>query len=340
MLGVAENPVPMAEGAGGASPGVQPRRAASRILVGLGVLGVAVALAMALVVFVSMRDPVSAVVVAIVFGFPAALVVALGMALAMARDGGNRVTIITAAAPLPSTRFVLLDTARPTFEAFLHLVATASDADLREAAELERVPDWRRDRDPALLIERFRGSWAPTAADRRGSRERRALRRAQSVLGHAGMEAARGRARDAIDARSPSWPRMGLHRPLHAAAGAGIGLAAISTVLGLAGFLHPPADRALLLVGSVLAAGAILWGYLLPPSAADLRRVLDRAAVAHAAGDRLEDGHFAELTDGFYAVLEGRWRRGARPYGAWAGLFLTIAVLALMGAVLVPSRSP
>ena len=300
----------------------------------IGGVGVGFALLAAVMVFATMSDTASALVVAIAFGFPAALVVVVGRRLGRATDHRDQDGRRAAAHRVSSAEAAVPTSLRPSYETFLGLVASLSDADAREVAELERVPDWRRERDLSNLFEPFlRRMPDETVQGQRSARDRAALERTLFLLGREGVDAARRRARAALRAATPSWPRMRWHSPLHAAALVGVAVVATVVILSLGGILAPPADLAATIIGSAIAAAALLWSYLLPPSARDLRIVIERAAVAHAAGEPLEDDHFAQLADGFYAVLDGRWRRRPRPYGMWTCLFVGMAVLLLLGGI-------
>jgi hypothetical protein len=59
------------------------------------------------------------------------------------------------------------------------------------------------------------------------------------------------------------------------------------------------------------ARGSRAWlaDYLLPPSRRDIERLVEQVAVGHAASAGLSDRQFDQLVGGWYAVLEGRWRR-------------------------------
>lgn len=218
---------------------------------------------------------------------------------------------------------------RPTFAEFLSQLARLSDQQARELAEIERLLDWRRDHDLTTLVD------DDSVATLRRSRMEEAIESTRRTLGRDGSEAAQRRATEILAQRRPSWPGMGVHRPLHLVTWAGVAMAAIVLALDLSGVVTSgPAEMWLLVLAVTCAGGGALGSYLAPPSRQDLRSVVGHAAVAHAAGPALEDGHFAELAGGWYAVLEGRWSRGRRPYRVWGCLFASIIALALLGLVL------
>jgi hypothetical protein len=159
-----------------------------------------------------------------------------------------------------------------------------------------------------------------------------ATNEARRIVGPDAVEAAKRQATRTLTGLRLSWPGMRLHRPIRLAMWAS--LAASAVLL----FLRPTASDPATLVPLALLLGmaALAWlvTYLLPASEGDLRYVVELAAVAHVAGSSLPEEHFAQLSDGWYAVLEGRWRRGRRPYRAWGCLLTGIVAVVLVGVAL------
>jgi hypothetical protein len=225
-------------------------------------------------------------------------------------------------------------------EEFLDRLRWLRTEEARELAEVSRVLDWRNDRDLARLLE------IEEIGQASAERHRRALRAAGSVLGPDGLRATRSRARSALAQADVSWPGIDSGRRLRIVALVTAVLAALVAVLGAAGnpdveiTIDSPVALPAAVAAGLLAVsiGSAIIAYLLPPSRDDLRSVVENAAIAHAAGPGLSRVFFEELAGGWYAVLQGRWRRGPRPYFAWAALGLlllavlaTVVVLAALG---------
>jgi len=225
---------------------------------------------------------------------------------------------------------------RPTLDDFLGQVASLSSEQGRALAELARVPDWRRDRDIRSLIP-LPGPGGPqmgykAIAAEDATRSEAAIGEARRIVGNDAVAASRRKAAQALDGLRLSWPGMRLHGPVRVVMWASLVAAAILLVLD-----PTESDQGRLVVFVLLLSLAFLaWlaGYLLPPSEGDLRYVVELAAVAHVAGQSLADEHFSQLAGGWYAVLEGRWQRGSRPYRAWGCLLVGVVAVILLGVVL------
>jgi hypothetical protein len=198
-------------------------------------------------------------------------------------------------------------TERSTFRAFLSQLARLTNEEAREIGEVERVTDWRRDNDSSTLLDQeFVGvNW--------GVRQRHALEAARSGINSPSLNAGRREVKEILARMGKNWPGRRWHRPLAIVFWvAAIAMFALALGSGL-GFFGPEDEAwtlGLTVGAAFVAAGAALGRYLLPPSERDFRTVVDHAAIAHLAGPALDDDDFSQLAGGWYAVFEGRWRRG------------------------------
>lgn len=225
---------------------------------------------------------------------------------------------------------------RPSFDAFIKQLATLSSDEARALAEVARVPDWRRDRDiqnfVPVLGNGAQMGYGQIASDN-VDRSNDAVREARRIVGQDAVNAAKQQAARALAEQRLSWRGMRLHRPVRLVMWGCVAAAGVLFVLRPGG----PDDQAALLLFMVLvslAALSALAGYLLPPDHRDLRSVVELAAVAHIAGPDLAEEHFSQLAGGWYAVREGRWNRGHRPYRAWGCFFIGVAAVVILGVVL------
>ena len=220
---------------------------------------------------------------------------------------------------------------RPTFRAFLSQLARLTNEEAREIGEVERVTDWRRDSDwSTLLDQEFVGQdW--------GDRQRRALAAARRCIDAPSLSAGRREARETLARTGTTWPGRRWHRPLAIVfwvAAIAIFALVLGSGIGIFGSGDEPWTLGLTVGAVLVAVGAAIGRYLLPPSEGDLRTVVDHAAIAHLAGPALDDDAFSQLAGGWYAVLEGRWRRGKRPYAAWGWLLASALGLVILWLVL------
>jgi hypothetical protein len=229
-----------------------------------------------------------------------------------------------------------MDAARPSFDDFLRELEGLSSSQGRELAEIPRVPDWRRDRDVRNLVPALGGSGAVMGYKRiaaeDAARTEAALDEACRIIGQDAVSQARGRAAATLVGRGLAWPGMRSHLPAKVVLFGALAAAALL-------FMRNPwsAEQpwfAIFVLLTALALVAWLVGYLLPPGEGDLRRVVEYAAVAHAAGPDLPQEHFEQLAGGWYAVLEGRWRRGKRPYLLWGCVLSGILAVVLLGILM------
>jgi hypothetical protein len=290
--------------------------------------------------FEATNDGAKGLVVLVVFALPALVLIAAGRALE--RPPRRLSNARPASEPIEASREGLDDVDRDSSLAgLIAYIARLPDATARELADLERVPDWRRDRDPRLLIESFlRPDQRDTIAGQRAERVAAALRVAKAGAGRAEVARAVLLSRAALAVRAPRWRFMTMHRPLHVVTAVGVVTVVLAFALSVLEVLVSPADLALLVLGAAAAAAGALGAYLLPPSARDLQKVIEQVAAAFAAREYLADEHFRELTDGWFAVLEGRWSRGRRPYRAWLWLAAGVAVLVLLGVLVTLADTP
>jgi hypothetical protein len=227
-----------------------------------------------------------------------------------------------------------------TLEGFLARLRSLRTEEARELAEVSRVPDWRNDRDLARVLE------VEEIAQASADRHKRALRAAGDLLGPDRLKTTRSRARSALEQADVSWPGMDSVARLRIVALVTAVLAALVVVIGAGDkgdveiSLDSPVALPAAIAGGLLAVsiGSAIIAYLLPPSRSDLRSVVEDAAIAHAAGPGLSADHFEALAGGWYAVLQGRWHRGPRPYFAWValgllllGVLATVVLLAALG---------
>jgi hypothetical protein len=229
-----------------------------------------------------------------------------------------------------------MDAARPSLDDFLRQLTGLSSSQGRELAEIPRVPDWRRDRDIRNFVPTPGGSGAMMGykqiAAEDAARTEAALDDARRIIGQEAVSQARGRAAAALADRHLSWPGMRSHLPAKVVLFGALAGAALL-------FLRNPwsAEQpwfAIFVLLAALAFVAWLVGYLLPPGEGDLRWVVEHAAVAHAAGPDLSGEHFDQLAGGWYAVLEGSWRRGRRPYLLWGCVLSGTLAVVLLGILM------
>jgi hypothetical protein len=225
---------------------------------------------------------------------------------------------------------------RPTFDDFMRQVDGLSSEQGRALAEITRVPDWRRDRDIGNLIPILSGDGAGMGygaiADENAARTASAVEEVRRIVGRDAADVGKQQALEALAGRRLSWPGMRRHRPVRIAMWALLGVAAAVYVLNRESSDPLVLGAFFLVLG--LAGAAALGGYLLPPDEGDLRDVVEHSALAHIAGPSLAEEHFDQLAGGWYAVLEGRWQRGRRPYFAWGCLLVSIVAIVLLGVVL------
>ena len=225
---------------------------------------------------------------------------------------------------------------RPTFDDFMRQVDSLSSEQGRALAEITRVPDWRRDRDignliPGLSSAGIRMGYGAIAQHDAESTAA-AVEEVRRIVGRDAAEVGKRQALEALAGRRLSWPGMRLHRPLRIAMWASLGVAAAVFVPNSKS--SDPVVLGAFFVVLGLAGTAALGGYLLPPDKRDLRDVVEHSALAHIAGPSLAEEHFAQLAGGWYAVLEGRWQRGSRPYVAWGCLLVSVVAIVVLGVVL------
>lgn len=233
---------------------------------------------------------------------------------------------------------------RPSLEGYLIRLRALSSAEGREVAELNRVPDWQRSGDWRMFIPSFGDADAQMGYSEIGAQDHdrtvAALKAAKEGIGRGAVEAARREARRALDAAAPTWRGRALHRPLRFVTWAAAATAVGSSVwTAVKGDLNRPLDvpfAIVFILPVAISIGAWLVTYLLPPSARDLRMVAERAAIGYAAASALSIGQFGQLTGGWEAVLEGRWRRGPRPYMAWGCLALGVAFVVVAFLIVPP----
>lgn len=164
------------------------------------------------------------------------------------------------------------------------------------------------------------------------ARSNDAVREARRIVSQDAVEAAKQQAARTLAEHRLSWRGMRLHRPVRLVMWGC--LAAAGVLFVLRSTAGDQATVVLFIVLLSLAALSWLAGYLLPPDHRDLRSVVELAAVAHIAGPDLAEEHFSQLAGGWYAVREGRWSRGHRPYRAWGCFFIGLAAVVILGVVL------
>lgn len=215
----------------------------------------------------------------------------------------------------------------PALEAFLLRLSRLTNQEARQLAELPRVADWRVDAQfqrQSPIVRWLAAAAFPEYADAERSDQRsRAL---SAAIGDEGIADARARAGYILDQVRPTWPGMHLQRPLTFIAVGGVAVVPYVVVAVLSGREQTSDGLAVLIVALAAAFTALFAKFLLPPGGRDLRRVVEQTAVAHAARPYLSEDYFNELAGGWYAVLEGRWRR-KRPWLAWGCLLAGLAVV-------------
>jgi hypothetical protein len=214
---------------------------------------------------------------------------------------------------------------RPTLQEFLERLSRLTNDQLREVAELTRVLERRRDRELAILLG------PDYLADEPAARRRAAVDACTQIMGRDGVEDAKRQVGVILAQRRPSWRGMHLHRPLMILAVASVAPAAV--IVAVRPFSSDPTTTLAFAALLSLAVLAGLGTFLLPPSGADLRTVVELTAIAHAAGPSLAVEYFEQLAGGWYAVLDGGWRR-RRPYRAWGCLFVGVIAVILLGVIL------